>query len=128
MILDFDGTGTEFSARHATKGRVSDLPSRTWILFDGLFVALNLAIESILFAIQLMLLTLRDVSAIEARVGLFLRSDRPIFSHQLSVVPVEIASISHNALVQAIVSAKHFCSSRMFCAPVSACIRRGEST
>jgi len=69
---------------------------------------MNLILHVIFFTIQLGLLSLCNVTAIEFSVSLLLRVNGAILSLQLTIVTAEIPFVSIDLIVHAAISTKHF--------------------
>jgi hypothetical protein len=76
-------------------------------------IAPDLIVDVILFAIQLILLSLRDVAAIDPGIALLLPNHASIFTLQLTIVSVQVALVGIDSVVDVVTAMQHFRSARM---------------
>jgi hypothetical protein len=77
------------------------------------FVVPNLVVETVFFAIQLMLLSLGDVATILAGVTTLLPMDRTVFVFQLSIMTMQITQVSVDTAIDATTSAIYLSATRV---------------
>ena len=76
-------------------------------------IFVDLVLHSLFFVVQMLLLSWRYVSAIDASIALLLMANRVVFTLQLTVMSAKVAFVRAELIVQPIVLAQYLRSARV---------------